>query len=340
MFSIEENIRLAPFTTLKVGGPARFFARVSSLEDIKLAVDFAKNKKLKIVPLGGGSNILVSDDGVDGVVLKMESLGKEWSEVDSDFVDFKALAGENWDDVVEMAVKKGLYGLENLSGIPGTVGAAPVQNIGAYGVEVSDVIVTVEVFDTEREEVLNFKSKDCQFGYRESLFKDSMERFLILSVTMRLSKKPKLLSHYKDIAEKIKEKNKDLKAEDLRDLVLEIRSKKFPDMEKTGTAGSFFKNPIVSVSQFKKIQKKYPEIPFYPAGLNYIKIPLAWILDKVLNVRGLRENETGLFDSQPLVLVTYKNATQKKIISFAEEIRRKVKEATDIDVEYEVKILS
>ncbi len=340
MFSIKENILLAPFTTLKVGGPARFFTRVASLEDIKQAVEFAKDKKLKIIPLGGGSNILVSDEGVDGVVVKMESRGKEWSEVNGDFVNLKASAGEEWDDLVDSAVKKDLYGLENLSGIPGTVGAGPVQNIGAYGVEISDVIVEVEVFDIEKEEVLIFKKNDCCFGYRQSLFKDFLGRFLILSVTMRLSKKPKVVSHYKDIEEKIKEKNKDLKISDLRDLVLDIRSKKFPDMEKLGSAGSFFKNPVVSVPHLKKMQKKYPDIPFYSVGSEHVKIPLAWILDKVLNLRGVKKDETGLFDSQPLVLIAYENATQQKILSFAEEIKRKVKNATDIDVEYEVKILS
>jgi UDP-N-acetylmuramate dehydrogenase len=340
MFSIEENILLAPFTTLKVGGPARFFTKVTSLEEIKQAVKFAKDKKLKISPLDGGSNILVSDDGVDGLVIKMENQGREWNEINDDFVNLKVSAGEEWDDLVDSAVKKNLYGLENLSGIPGTVGAAPVQNIGAYGVEISDVIVEVEVFDIEKEEVLIFKKNDCCFGYRDSLFKDSLGRFIILSVIMCLSKKPKVVAHYKDIDEKIREKNKKLEISDLRDLVLDIRSKKFPDMDKLGSAGSFFKNPVVSATRFNKIQKKYPDIPFYAVGSEYVKIPLAWILDKVLNLRGVKKGKTGLFHSQPLVLIAYENATQQKILSFAEEIKRKVKEATDIDVEYEVKILS
>ncbi len=337
---IEENIILAPFTTLGVGGPARFFSRASSFEDIKRIVKFSKEKKLNLTPIGGGSNILISDKGIDGVVVKMELPGMMWDEVDEHSVHLRVFAGEEWDEVVEESIGNKLYGLENLSGIPGTAGAAPVQNIGAYGVELSDVISEVEVYDTIEEERKILKREECSFEYRGSIFKEEPGRFLIISVTMILSKKPCFVSHYKDIAERIEGKEDSLRAVDIRETVLDIRSKKFPDIGSVGSAGSFFKNPVMSVFDFEKIKKKYPDIPSYPHGSEHVKVPLAWILDKVLNFRGIRSGAVGLFDSQPLVLVTHGKSTQTEVSSFAEEIKRKVKDVTNIEIDYEVNFLS
>ncbi len=340
MTLIEENVVLAPFTTLGVGGPARFFARASSFEDVVRIVKFAKEKKLNITPIGGGSNILVSDKGVDGVVVKMEIPGLIWEEIDEDSVLLTASAGEEWDQVVKESVSNRLYGLENLSGIPGFTGAAPVQNIGAYGVELSDVVLRVEAYDTAKEKKIIFIKEECSFGYRESVFKNSPGRFLITAVTMSLSKKADLISHYKDVAEGIKGKTGSLSVADMRELVLDIRSKKFPDADRLGSAGSFFKNPVITISEYERIKTKYPDIPSYPHGSQHVKVPLAWILDNILHLRGVRSGAVGLFDSQPLVLITSDGATQTEVSLFAEEIKRKVKEATGIEIHHEVKFLS
>ncbi len=340
MSLIEENIIMAPFTTLGVGGPARYFARASSVEDIKDIVKFAKRKKTPLIPIGGGSNILVSDEGVQGMVVKMEIPGISFNNEEKDSILMKVFAGEDWDKVVERSVSAGLYGLENLSGIPGTAGAAPVQNIGAYGVEISGLVFEVEVYDAKEEKFTVFKNEECSFGYRESIFKNSPGRFLITSVIMKLSKRPYFVSDYKDISERMSSGNYSQDGAGMREMVLDIRSKKFPDEEGTGSVGSFFKNPVLSSDDLQKVKMKFPDIPFYPHGSGYFKVPLAWILDKLLKVRGLRHGNVGLFDSQPLVLVAYNGATQKEIFAFAEEIKKGVKDATGIEVDYEVKLLS
>lgn len=339
MVSVEENVILAPFTTLGVGGPARFFVRVFSTDDIRRVFSFAKEKKLPLIPIGEGSNIFVSDKGVNAVVVKNEITGMEWKDIEENLVEVKVSAGENWDNFVEESVKRGLYGAENLSGIPGTVGAAPVQNIGAYGVELSDIIFSLEVYDANEEKFFVFKKEDCNFGYRESFFKKSSGRFLITTVTMHLSKDSKLICYYKDLSELVSKSKTELTSFDVRKMILDIRSKKFPDKNLLGSAGSFFKNPVISNFDFEKLKAKYPEIPSYFVDNNHVKIPLAWILDKVLKLRGVRCGAVGLFKSQPLVLVTYDNATSDNVVAFTEEIKMKVKNETGIDIECEVNFL-
>ncbi|MGM0482253.1 MAG: UDP-N-acetylmuramate dehydrogenase [Patescibacteria group bacterium] len=340
MALIKENIGLAPFTTLGVGGAARFFARADSVECLKQVNSFAKSKGLPFIVLGGGSNILVSDSGVDGVVVKMNTKGIKWTkEDDHGDVFMEVSAGEVWDDVVEESTRRGFYGIENLSGIPGTAGASPVQNIGAYGVEVSEAVSCVTAYDTEKEEMITFSKEECQFGYRESIFKKNHGRFIVTSLTLCLSRFGEPVCSYKDIAEKMSNTEEKPDPQTMRQIVLDIRDKKFPDMDLYGSAGSFFKNPVVSGSKLKELKQDYPNIPFYSFDSGHSKVPLAWILDKVLGLRGKSEGNVGLFEGQPLVLITYKNANASEVVSFAERVRNKVLETTGLEVEYEVVIL-
>ena len=227
---VEENVPLAPLTTFCIGGPARHFARVQNIKEIVRALSFAKEKALKVLILGGGSNVLISDAGFDGLVIKIEMTG-----VERDGETLIAEAGENWDALVERAVQEGLWGIENLSGIPGTVGAAPIQNIGAYGSEIKDTLAWVEAFDTQSGQVVRLQNSECGFGYRTSRFKKESSRFVVLRAAFKLNKNGAPNASYKDLAG-ISRSNLD----EIRAKVLAIRAGKFPDLQKEGTAGSFF----------------------------------------------------------------------------------------------------
>jgi len=334
---ISENMTLGPFTTFRIGGPARFFCRVKNLGELKFAVSFAKEKNLPIFVLGGGSNILVSDSGFKGLVIKNELEGIEELNNENNSIII-AGAGENWDNFVKYTVEKQLCGLENLSGIPGTVGATPVQNIGAYGSEVGDNIFWVEVFDIEDEKIKILQKNECEFGYRKSIFKKPLGRkFVITRVAYSLKNNGKTNVGYKDI--KVYMKNlgkKSLSLEEVREAVLKIRKSKMPDLSLNGTAGSFFKNPIIPKSEYESLKIKYPELPFYASGEESVKIPLAWVLDNVCGLKGFKKGEVGLYEKQPIVLVNFGKANALQVSDFAKEITLKVKEKTGIDVEWEV----
>ena len=356
---MKENVSLADRTTLKVGGFARYFFEAESEEEIKEAVKYAASKKLPIFVLGGGSNVLVSDDGFSGVVIQIMTRGVLYDEKGG----ARAASGVSWDTFVADTVSRGLWGLENLSGIPGTVGAAPIQNIGAYGAEAKDTIESVRALDMRTGKERIFGNAECRFGYRDSFFK-SLEgkNFIVLEVTFKLSKEPKPNISYKDLKEYFKTEKKEddfrarslseahkrenyalfsksLSATNIRSAVIEIRSKKFPDLSKVGTAGSFFKNPVISQEHFDKLKKKYPELPFF-AAKNGVKVPLAYILDKICGLKGFKKGNVELFQNQPLVLVNTGSATAKEIRDFSAEIKKAVKEKTDIDIEEEVVFVS
>lgn len=334
----EENISLSEHTTFKIGGNARFFFRAKSVEDLKKALAFAKEEKVPFFILGGGSNLLVSDDGFSGVVIKNEILGTTFEESGGSVL-VKVGAGENWDEFVGETVEKGFFGLENLSGIPGTVGAAPVQNIGAYGTEVKDTIVSVEVLDFATGEVETISNAECAFQYRDSFFKTSEgKNFIITSVTFRLKKEAPLNLEYKDLKNYFAGKPTPTLSE-VRRAVLEIRSKKFPDLKVFGTAGSFFKNPIISAEKFQELKNKFPELPGFeqPGGL--VKISLAWILDHVCQMKGFSKGALALFERQPIVLINSGGAGAQHVDEFAQQVIDSVKEKTGIEVEWEVQYI-
>jgi UDP-N-acetylmuramate dehydrogenase len=304
---IQEGIPLAPFTTFGIGGPATYFARTQSVSDLYEALEFAEEKSLKIFILGGGSNILLPDEGFDGLVLKIEIPGIESVHEDNSVLMVIG-AGESWDETVAESIKQNLWGIENLSGIPGTVGGAAVQNIGAYGASLSQTLEWVEVLDILEKKTKTLTKEACRFGYRDSIFKQETGRYVVLHVALQLSTTPQPNLAYKDLSERFKATAPSLA--EIRKAVLLIRAGKFPDLAVEGTAGSFFKNPIVSASEAKKLQEKYPAMPVFslPESTN-IKIPLGWILDHVLGMRGFTNGPVRLYENQALVVVAQKGSS-------------------------------
>jgi UDP-N-acetylmuramate dehydrogenase len=334
---IEENIPLAPLTTFQIGGPARFFARAESLEDLKEATDFARNESLDFIILGGGSNVLVDDAGFNGLVILNATKGVEWTDK-GEIVEVVAASGESWDKLVEAAVAKGLWGIENLSGIPGTVGGGVVQNIGAYGGVLSQTLVSVDVFDTQEKKIKTLPKLELQFGYRSSIFKQEEGRYVVLRAVFELSKKGAPNLEYKDLQAKFAGKNPSL--EDVRSAVMDIRRNKFPDLSVEGTAGSFFKNPILPESEAHALQARFADMPLFslPESTD-IKVPLGWILDHVLNLRGFAIKDARVFERQALVIAAKRGCSSSDVKKLAEIIAQKVFDTCGITIEPEVKIL-
>ena len=375
MITIDEHVELKGFTTLKIGGRARYFAVVTTTEELKEAISVAKEKNVSVVVLGGGSNTLIAGEEIDALVMKVEIKGVEWVE-EGNSVVVTSGAGESWDGLVAQSVERGLWGIENLSGVPGSVGAAPIQNIGAYGTEVREVIEWVEVFDTKTGEIKKLTNEECRFGYRDSIFKHPEGKSLVVTrVAFRLHKDgvPNLV--YKDLQNYFYEESnssfpkgggessnrrisKSLglrplllgKGElptlaEIRNAVIEIRSKKFPDLNEFGTAGSFFKNPIIPEAQFNELKKKFPNLPGFPLPstlypLPSVKVPLAWVLDNICGLKGFEKGNVKLFEKQPIVLVQNGLATAEEVETFAKEIISQVKSKTGISIEWEVQKIS
>lgn len=340
MLEIKENVILAPYTTLGVGGPAEFFAVARSEEEMSALASEARERGLRFTIIGGGSNILVSDDGIKGLVV-VNDIKAVSSTIVGDEVFIEAGAGEEWDSVVDLAVRSGWWGLENLSAIPGKVGATPVQNVGAYGVEVGELIEQVRALNLLSGEVNRMSKSDCGFGYRDSIFKTATGRNLvILSVTYRLSLLPKPKLHYQDLSRRfgdLDEGQVDVAA--IRQAVIEIREGKFPNWKQIGTAGSFFKNPVIDKEQYETLAAKYPGLPGYAEGDTKVKVSLGWILDNICGLRGQREGNVGLYDKQALVLVNFGGATALEIKNFSDKVCDEVFKKTGIEIEMEVRML-
>lgn len=329
------------FTTFRTGGSARWFFRVRSLDELKEAVLCAKDKNLPFFVLGGGSNVLVSDDGFPGVVIKMEIGGIDFEESKGGLVRVTAGAGENWDAFVAATVARGLIGLENLSLIPGTVGAAPVQNIGAYGREAKDAIVEVEALDADTGEIKKFSLEECRFGYRDSFFKSNEgKKYVVTRVVFILQRNGIFKTDYKDVQEYFsKNKITDITVADVRNAIVAIRTAKLPDIKVFATAGSFFCNPVLPDVKAEEMIKKYPGIAVYPATEGKKKFAAAWILDHVCGLRGVQNGNVGTYKNQALVIVNHGGATTKEVVEFAESLREQVKNKTGIGLEFEVQII-
>lgn len=333
------NVALSSYTTFHIGGPADYFVTVENSEQLASAIDWASMRGLPVTVLGGGSNILVSDQGVRGLVIHILIKGID-SKDDGDTVVIRAGAGEVFDDVVAYAVSKEWWGLENLSSIPGYVGATPVQNVGAYGVEVSECVISVEAYDKEQGKLRAFTNEECLFEYRDSFFKcPEGKRYVITHVTYRLSKQSLPRLEYRDLALWKDGYQGVVQIGDIRRAVQEIRAQKFPDWHKTGTAGSFFKNPIVSVEAYAQLCSQYPELPGHPQKQGGIKISLGWVLDRILSLRGHRIGAVGTYERQALVMVNHGDATADEVEQYARDIQKKVYEATGISIEWEVTMI-
>lgn len=335
---ILENVPLAPCTTFVIGGPARYLALAQDDKEVCEAFAFAKAHSLPVFILGGGSNLLVDDTGYAGLVIKIELKGidiEEGAEPDTKVVS--AAAGEGWDELVERACAEGWWGLENLSGIPGTVGGAVVQNIGAYGAALSETVAWVEALDTATGAVKRLSNAECAFGYRDSIFKHNPQ-LVVLRAAFALSTKPRPNTTYKDLAKLFTDPAVDIQA--VRTAVLAIRKGKFPDLALEGTAGSFFKNPILPKVEADALKATYPEMPLFTMPeTSGVKVPLAWLLDNVLNLKGASVGGARLFERQPLVIAAKRNTQSNDVKALAEKIKKEVKEKLKINIEEEVKIL-
>jgi UDP-N-acetylmuramate dehydrogenase len=336
---ILENVSLAELTTLRVGGTARFYVSVYTLDDLRSALRVAKKAQLPICVLGGGSNTVFSDTGWNGVVIGIKLRGVEYKENTMGDVRVTVSAGEVWDDFVADTVKQGFWGLENLSYIPGTVGATPVQNVGAYGVSLEDVVEWVEVLDTRDGALRILTPAECAFGYRDSIFKhEEGSSYIVTRVAFRLRTHASPKVEYKDLQEYFSGSAERIHVADVRHALHEIRGRKFPDLARVGTAGSFFKNPTTSKVHLQKISQWFScEVPHHIIDDESVKIPLAWILEK-LNWKGVQRGAFGCWEKQPLVVVHYGGGTSTELHAFVDAIVDDVKKHTALEIEKEVKV--
>lgn len=338
--NIQQNIPLAPYTTLGVGGRAEYFFEATTEAEVRSAVSWARENDCPITILGGGSNVLISDTGVKGLVLRICFSEITFRPIDAHEVEVTVGGGVIFDKFIEQLVEKKLWGLENLSAIPGTVGAVPVQNVGAYGVEVGEKIVSVSVYDVLTNTVQDISHAVCAFGYRDSLFKKAEgKRYIILNVTFLVSSEPKPQLAYKDMQTYLHtEVVTDIAR--IRKAICAIRAEKFPDYTVVGTAGSFFKNPIITHEESMRIRALYADVPCFPTEDGMVKISLGFVLDKVCALKGYHEGNVGLYENQALVLVCTNEATAEEILSFSEKIIEIVFQKTGIRIEREVTILA
>lgn len=334
---IETNVPLAPLTTFYIGGVARYFVRITDTQELQESLDFARAHNLKVFVLGGGSNVLIRDEGFDGIVIKIELKGIVFEKQDAQTCVI-AGAGEMWDAVVVHAIERDLWGIENLSGVPGTVGGALVQSIGAYGQAVAQHVQWVEVFDTRTKVIRTLSVTECAFTYRSSIFKQEDGRYVVLRGAFLLSSIARPDISYKDLKEHFKDAQPSLSA--VREAVLAIRAAKFPDLNIEGTAGSFFKNPILNTDAAQMLQKIYPDMPTFtlPEAVG-VKIPLGWLLDHVLHAKGFSVGGARLFEKQALVIAVKRNTHSSDVEELAQIVVQKIQEKTGIVIECEVKIL-
>ena len=333
--NILKNSSLYKLNSFGVKHKSKYLIEIKRKEDISFIIN---NKDLineKIIIVGGGSNILFTKD-FDGIVLLNKILGINKLDEDKNFIKIRVGSGENWDKFVSYCVDNNYYGIENLSLIPGSVGAAPIQNIGAYGVEIKDFIDNVQGYDLEEKEEKIYSRELCCFEYRNSIFKkEKKNKFFITHVEFILNKKPNYILTYKDLNNLNRDK---ISLKYLRDKVIEIRNSKLPNTEKLGNAGSFFKNPIIKLSLFDSIKLEYDDISGHKIGENNIKLSAAWLIEKC-GWKGKVLDKIGVYKKHALVLVNYGEESGNKIKKLSEEISKSVEKKFGIILEEEVNII-
>ncbi|MFV1917724.1 MAG: UDP-N-acetylmuramate dehydrogenase [Patescibacteria group bacterium] len=339
--NIRKKVPLAELTTFKVGGYAKFFTEVQSSKELAAASRFAKKNSLPFFILGGGSDILISDKGFGGLVVRF--VGKSIDFIpEKGHVIVTASSGVIWDDLVKESVKKGFQGVECLSGIPGTVGAAPIQNIGAYGQELKDVFVELNAYDFKTGRFLKFNKARCKFDYRESIFKRPSHkgRFFITGITIKLYKEKSRTLTYESLTSYLKKKHISKPSlEQVRNAVLTIRGQKLDDPAVLGNAGSFFKNPIVTKTSLERIQKKYPEVPYYSAGAKKVKLFAGWLIENA-GWKGRKHKNAKVSSRNALVITNPKGrATAKEVKELSDKISHDVYKKFKIKLEPEVQFI-
>ena len=337
---IRENISLKHYNTFGIDASAKYFAAFANVNELEalLQEDLVSKQSTRLV-LGGGSNLLLTRN-VNGIVLKNDINGIEVIKEDNEHVYVKAGAGENWHGLVMHCVEHGFAGMENLSLIPGNTGASPMQNIGAYGVEIKDVFHSLDAYHIADKKLVTFGLEECEFGYRESVFKRKYKgQFVITSVSFRLNKKPVFNTSYGAIQQELEQMGvKELSIKAVSQAVINIRSSKLPDPKEVGNAGSFFKNPQVPKEQFLQLQEEFPAIPSFPFDDANVKVPAGWLIEQC-GWKGYRKGDAGCYPKQALVLVNYGAAKGDEIYALSEEILQSVKTKFGIELEREVNIL-
>lgn len=329
---MKTDVALAPLTTIGLGGPARFFLECASVDDIRNGVSFAREKGLPVHILGGGSNTIFSDDGFSGVVFKIDLKGVVFTEEDSTVVA-EVAAGEVWDDFVVACIERGLAGVECLSGIPGLVGATPIQNVGAYGQEVADVIESVHLFDVESLEEVTMAGNECGFGYRKSRFKyEDKGKYIVTGVVYRLQRDGIANTSYPQVREAVDESSASIK--DVREAVLSLRKRKSMVIDSsdpnTRSCGSFFENLQLNDEQLSQLRDRAKtlgvdgEVPTFEEG-GITRVPSAWLIERAGFSKGMKEGGVGISENHNLALVNY-DGTSKELIDFAEKIVKVVYE--------------
>ena len=335
---IQENFSLKNYNTFGIEAKAKLFVAVNSVTELQTILRENSNKKKFL--LGGGSNMLLTQD-IDALVIHVNLKGKKIVQENEDFVWVESMAGENWHEFVLWTIDQDFGGLENMSLIPGNVGTTPVQNIGAYGTEIKDTFVSCEAIRIDNQESKIFTKDECNFGYRESIFKhDVKDQFIITSVVFKLTKRNhKINTSYGDITKELQNQNVTLPTlKDVSNAVIAIRKSKLPDPKELGNSGSFFKNPIISKTKFQKIQAKFPDIKFYELSATEVKVPAGWLIENA-GLKGYRKNDAGVHKNQALVIVNYGNATGQEILELSKFVQKTVFDKYEIAIEAEVNVI-
>lgn len=335
---IQHNFSLKKYNTFGIEAKAREFVAVHSVDELKEVL--VENTSKKKFILGGGSNMLLTQD-IDALVIHVDIKGIRIAKETEDFVWIEANAGENWHEFVVWNIDHNFGGLENMSLIPGNVGTTPVQNIGAYGVEIKDSFVSCEAVNIETQESKTFDKEECNFGYRESIFKHEVKnKYIITSVTFKLTKQNhKINTSYGDILKELEKNNISTPTiKDVSNAVIAIRQSKLPDPKELGNSGSFFKNPIISRDHFEKVKALFPDVKHYDVSSAEVKVPAGWLIEQA-GFKGIRVGDAGVHKNQALVLVNYGNATGQEILSLSKEIQKTILDKYTIAIEAEVNVI-
>jgi UDP-N-acetylmuramate dehydrogenase len=334
---MKTNVSLRPYNSFGFDAVARYFVEVNDICGLQALIQSGALQQHKVLILSGGNNVLLQDEVFDGLVVFINTKGIEILSEDENEVIVRAQAGEDWPDFVRYCVGKGWHGVENLAHIPGKVGAAPVQNIGAYGMELKDSFLQCEAIELATGEKRVFTKAECAFGYRNSVFKNELKgQYVITSVDFLLHKQAELKLEYGNIKAYLSEHDIDMPTlQQLHDAICAIRDAKLPDVKQIGNAGSFFKNPVIGAEQFEALQQQYPSIPNYPDADGMVKVPAGWLIEQA-GWKGWRDEHVGVYEKQALVLVHYGGGTGYDIVELAQRIRLSVEEKFGIKISPEV----
>ena len=336
--NIQQNINLKPYNTLALPAVAEHFVAVQSIEQLRQALASAKNQGWPVTLLGGGSNVVVAGN-IPGLVVRVAITGIEKIAESDQCVQIKVGAGEDWHNFVEHSLQSGWYGLENLSLIPGTVGAAPVQNIGAYGVELCERLLSVDMVDIRSGELTTLDRNACQFGYRDSIFKHSLKgKVVIVAVTLELLKTPEPVLEYPALKQAMEQQQEPLTPQLVSQLVCQIRRSKLPDPAIEPNAGSFFKNPVVSAQKAQQLQQQFPDLVAYPLAEGNSKLAAGWLIEKA-GWKGRRIGDIAIHHRQALVMVNCGQATGEQLLAVAQQVVNSVQEKFGITLQMEPRVL-